>query len=216
MLFQAQELVEGVTLQSALQGGRPWEPAHVARLGAVLCEALAAAHARGIVHRDVKPPNVMLTTVAPGLKLLDFGIAKLYDLSRGPAEPTATGTGAILGTPAYMAPEQVMGSHDLTAAVDVYAVGVVLFVLLAGHHPFSDKTLWGVAYSHVCVQPPDLRTLSPEIPADLAAIVGECLRKGADERPTSADIARALGAIADAHHAPGLETLAPGPLARSA
>jgi hypothetical protein len=107
MLFQAQELVDGVTLQAAVEQGGAWEPGRAARLGAVLCEALASAHARGIVHRDVKPSNVMLTPVGPGLKLLDFGLAKLYDLPRGPEERTATGTGAILGTPAYMAPEQV-------------------------------------------------------------------------------------------------------------
>ena len=172
MLFQAQELVKGVTLQSVLTEGEAWEPGKVARLGSVLCEALAAAHARGIVHRDVKPSNVMLTPEAPGLKLLDFGIAKLYDRPRGPGDKTETGTGSILGTPAYMAPEQVEGTKDLTAAVDVYAVGLVLFVLLAGRHPFDEKTPWGIAYSHMCVDAPDLQTLSPAIPADLGAIVG--------------------------------------------
>jgi hypothetical protein len=202
MLFQAQELVEGMTLQSAIERGQAWEPGQVARLGSVLCEALGAAHARGIVHRDVKPSNVMLTPGTPGLKLLDFGIAKLYDLPRGADEKMATGTGAILGTPAYMAPEQIEGTRELTAAVDVYAVGVVLFVLLAGRHPFDEKTPWGIAYSHMCVDAPDLRTLAGEVPADLATIVGECLRKQPGERPTSADLARILGAFADSQGAP--------------
>jgi hypothetical protein len=196
MLFQAQELVEGVTLQSRLEQGRPWEPGHAARLGSVLCEALAAAHARGIVHRDVKPSNVMLTPAPPGLKLLDFGIAKLHDLSRGPDDRTATAQGAILGTPAYMAPEQVEGSKELTAAVDVYAVGVLLFELLAGRHPFDEKTPWGMAYSHMCVEAPDLHALSGSIPEELSAIISQCLRKPPAERPTSPDLARTLGAFA--------------------
>jgi serine/threonine-protein kinase len=198
MLFQAQELVKGVTLQSVLEEGKTWEAGRAARLGSVLCEALAAAHARGIIHRDVKPSNVMLTPEAPGLKLLDFGIAKLYDRPRGPGEKTETGTGSILGTPAYMAPEQVEGTKELTAAVDVYAVGLVLFVLLAGRHPFDEKTPWGIAYSHMCVDAPDLLTLLPSIPADLGAIVGECLRKSPAERPTAADLAARLIAIAGA------------------
>ncbi len=194
MLFQAQELVKGVTLQSVLEEGKAWEPARAARLGSVLGAALAAAHARGTIHRDVKPSHVMLTPDPPGLKLLDFGIAKLYDRPRGPGEKTETGTGSILGTPAYMAPEQVEGTKDLTAAVDVYAVGLVLFVLLAGRHPFDEKTPWGIAYSHMCVDAPDLQTLAPSVPADLGAIVGECLRKEPGQRPTAADLARRLAA----------------------
>ncbi|MGZ3443026.1 MAG: protein kinase domain-containing protein, partial [Polyangia bacterium] len=118
LLFQVQELVVGETLTRRL--GLPWPPGEAARLGAVLAEALAAAHAEGVVHRDVKPDNVMLTTTAPGLKLLDFGIAKLYDAVTG-AEDT-TRAGLILGTPAYMAPEQVAGSKDVTDRADVYSV----------------------------------------------------------------------------------------------
>jgi hypothetical protein len=201
MLFQAQELVEGLTLQSALDGGRTWEPGQAARLVSVLCEALAAAHARGIIHRDVKPSNVMLTPAAPGLKLLDFGIAKLYELPRS-EERGATRSGSLLGTPAYMAPEQIEGTRELTAAVDVYAVGLVLFVLLAGRHPFDEKTPWGIAYSHMCVEAPDVQSLATSVPADLATIVGDCLRKAPGERPTSADLARMLGAVADAQGAP--------------
>jgi serine/threonine-protein kinase len=138
----------------------------------------------------------MLTPVAPGLKLLDFGIAKLHDLSRGPESRTATAQGAILGTPAYMAPEQVEGSKELTAAVDVYAVGVLLFELLAGRHPFDEKTPWGMAYSHMCVESPDLHALSGSIPEELSAIIGQCLRKSPAERPTAPDLARTLGAFA--------------------
>jgi serine/threonine-protein kinase len=216
MLFQAQELVDGATLQSELEEGRPWAPPKVARLGSVLCGALAAAHARGIVHRDVKPSNVMLTTAPPGLKLLDFGIAKLFEPPR-PSEPhRATVSGTILGTPAYMAPEQVEGTHELTPAADVYAVGVVLFVLLAGRHPFDEKTPWGIAYSHMCVEAPDVRTLSSDVPPDLAGLVAACLRKDPAARPTSADLAKKLEAIADAHGAPVLERRDSGPVARSA
>src|SRR5262249_182943 len=119
LLFQIQELVEGKTLTQKL--GKPWAPADAARLVSVLCHALAAAHAQGVVHRDVKPDNVMLTANAPGLKLLDFGIAKLYDaVSQG---EDATRTGIVLGTPSYMAPEQVGAGGDITDRTDVYSVG---------------------------------------------------------------------------------------------
>jgi serine/threonine-protein kinase len=100
-----------------------------------------------------------------------------------------------------MAPEQVEGTKELTVAADVYAAGVVLFELLAGRHPFDEKTPWGIAYSHMCVDAPDVRTLSPGVPTDLAAIVEGCLRKAPGERPTSADLARRLGALADAYGA---------------
>src|SRR6185436_15247452 len=116
----------------------PWCPGHAARVGAVLCDALAAAHAVGVVHRDVKPENIMLTPIAPGLKLLDFGIAKLYAAVHGGG--AVTRTGMIIGTPAYMAPEQVLGASEVGDRADVYAAGVILFRLLSARHPFESES----------------------------------------------------------------------------
>ena len=110
-LFQAQELVAGDVLELRLRRGARWDPFVVARLTAALFDALAAAHALGIIHRDVKPGNVMITLGEPGLKLLDFGIAKLYEDGLGDDGRTRTGT--ILGTPAYMAPEQLVAEQRI-------------------------------------------------------------------------------------------------------
>ena len=211
MLFQVQELVEGETLRHAVENAGPCDPGATARLGSVLCEALAAAHARGVVHRDVKPSNLMLTRDAPGCKLLDFGIAKLFESAPAIHDSSGTGggtgTGAIMGTPAYMAPEQVEGTREVTASADVYAVGVVLFELLAGRHPFDERTPWGIAYSHMCVEPPDLCALAQGVPATLGALVAQCLVKEPASRPAAVQLAAALAACADKLGAPALDAL---------
>jgi hypothetical protein len=205
MLFQVQELVDGVTLQARLRSDRRWEPSIVARFASVLCDALAAAHARGVVHRDVKPGNIMLTRAPPGLKLLDFGIAKLYEDAL--AGDAGTRTGAILGTPAFMAPEQVDGSRHVTDRADVYSVGVILFLLLTGKYPFDEGTPRRILLSHVLTAAPDARSLEPSVPAALAEIVTRCLQKEASARPAAEELARALATFADAHGAGPLDAL---------
>jgi hypothetical protein len=204
MLFQVQELVEGVTLQSRIRAGHRWDPGVVARAASVLCEALAAAHAKGIVHRDVKPGNVMLTRVAPGIKLLDFGIAKLYEDAL--ADDAGTRTGAILGTPAFMAPEQVDG-RDVTDRADVYAAGVILFLLLTGKYPFGDATPRQTLLNHVLLAPPNARDLEPAVPSEMAKVVAACLGKDPGERPTAAEVSRTLAAMADAGGTPALQDI---------
>jgi serine/threonine-protein kinase len=204
MLFQVQELVDGDTLQRRLTE-RPWDPGVVARIAGVLCEALAAAHAGGVIHRDVKPSNVMLTRAAPGLKLLDFGIAKLREAAS--FAEVETRTGAVLGTPAYMAPEQIGGATDLGDRLDVYAVGVILFLLLTGRLPFEAESARKMLLAHVLDAPPDPRSLEESVPDDLAALVARCLQKEPEDRPGAAELASALAAFARARNAPKLEEL---------
>ena len=204
MLFQAQELVPGETVSRA-RGTRPWRAGDVARLGAVLFDALAAAHAASIVHRDVKPSNVVLTPNAPGLKLVDFGIAKLWEDSA--TTPSETRSGMMLGTPAFMAPEQIDGARDVTDRADVYAAGVALFLLATGRHPFEGASSAELMLRHKIVDAPDPAELAPELPAELAALVRACLAKDPAARPAAASLARDLAALADALEAPPLETL---------
>jgi serine/threonine protein kinase len=206
LLYQVQELVDGETLQSRCVQGRAWEPGVVARLAAVLCDALAAAHAKGIVHRDVKPANVMLTRTAPGLKLLDFGIAKLYEDARTDGDD-ATSTGAMLGTPAYMAPEQFDTKRGATDRADVYALGVLLFLLLTGRYPFDEPTPRAMMASHLLTDAPDARSVVPAVPDRLAELVAQCLRKSPTERPSALGLGQDLGAFADGLGLPPLESL---------
>jgi hypothetical protein len=205
LLYQVQELVEGVVLSSCL--GRPWSPADAARLGAVLLEALAAAHASGVVHRDVKTENLMLTSAAPGLKLLDFGIAKLYDAAGGAHGNTMTHTGNLIGTPAFMAPEQARGDSDVGDRADVYAAATVIYLLIAGRLPFERTAAAGWFLMRAIEDAPPLRTFAPETPETLAKLVMACLAREPGDRPSAADAARELGAFADANGARKLEAM---------
>ena len=204
LLYQVQELVNGETLARRL--GRKWSPSEAARLTAVLADALAHAHAHGVVHRDVKPDNVMLTATAPGLKLLDFGIAKLYDAVTG-TEDTTQGGGLVLGTPAYMAPEQV-GGGDVGDRADVFAVGLILFRLLAGRGPFDSSSPQEMMMRRVMEAVPDVRTFDASLPESLALLIAQALEKDPARRPTASELGRALAAFADAAGAPPLTKIA--------
>ena len=209
MLFQVQELVSGYTLGRHLDDDRRWEPKAAARFGSVLCEALAAAHARGVIHRDVKPANIMLTETAPGLKLLDFGISKLGqpDADEASLEEGRTSTGVVLGTPAFMAPEQIDSGRQVTDRADVYAVGIVLFHMLTGKHPYDSVPPSQLLLKRAFAPIPDVRTIDAAIPAVLAALVSACLSQDPASRPTAAHLATELGKFADTNGAPALHVL---------
>ncbi|HEY6463137.1 MAG TPA: serine/threonine-protein kinase, partial [Polyangiaceae bacterium] len=204
LFYQVQELVAGVPLR----GGEPrWTSGAVARFGAVLCDALAAAHDRGIVHRDVKPSNVMLTRTAPGLKLLDFGIAQLYEDTQASGDPDGgSRTGAILGTPAFMSPEQLAGMRTVTPATDVYAVGVILFLLLTGKHP-SERVHHGIVTSQLGAPAPEARAILPSVPARLSELVSRSLAPSMAMRPSARELGLALGLLADEGDVPALDVL---------
>jgi hypothetical protein len=203
-LFQMMELVEGETLERCLVRRASLPAPVAARLGAMLAAALAAAHAAGVVHRDVKPSNVMLTRAAPGLKLFDFGISKLRD-ARATSSLTA---GQILGTPDFLSPEQVHDPAGVGPPADVYALGLLLYLCLAGRMPFEDDGSPGWLMIRTRRAPMELTRHLPGVDPTLARTVMACLHKSPEDRPTASATADTLSRIADAAGTPPLEALA--------
>ena len=160
-------------------------------IGARLAEALAYAHRRGVVHRDVKPANVLINWALGEAKLSDFGLA------RG-AWAANTGTGIVPGSPAYMAPEQLAGMVP-GAPADLYALGVTLFELLCGQRPHEAQNMGELLRQVAQDQAPSLLSLRPELPAGVAELVARLLRKTASERPVDGDaVAHGLRQLAAA------------------
>ncbi len=202
--YLVMELVRGRTLESELLRGR-YDAAQTARLGAVVAEALAAAHGTGVIHRDIKPGNLMVTTTAPGVRVLDFGVSKLMDSDIG----QATMAGQVVGTPQYMAPEQIVRRGRLTGACDVYALGQVLYEMMVGEPCFTGKTVREVLQAQVSDTPISLRTRAGAgvVPDDLAGLIAQCLEKSPAARPTADSLAAALRVVADSLGAPPLEAI---------
>ena len=186
--FIAMEYVEGETLAELVARHGPLPAAEVATLGVQMCAALAAAHAAGLVHRDVKPQNLLLGSDGV-LKLGDFGIAVGHEGTRLTVE------GTVLGTVGYLAPEQARG-EQVTAAADIYAVGAVLYELLTGELPRSASTLADLG-AEGGFDPPDVAARAPGAPPTLVAVVTECLAVRPEDRPRSAAaLARRLAPVA--------------------
>lgn len=174
--FIVMELVRGGTLADLLRQRGRLDVEEAVGIALGVLDALAVAHAAGIVHRDVKPGNVLLPDDG-GVKLSDFGIAKaLEDATSG-----LTATGTVLGTPSYLAPELISGGSAGPAA-DVYSVGCVLFELLAGQPPYTGESSVSVAYAHVHQPVPEVTALRPEVPRDLATVVATAMRKHPGDR----------------------------------
>ena len=152
-----------------------------------VARALAYAHERGIVHRDIKPDNILLSGDAA--TVTDFGVAKAITASRKPGAPerpaTVTGEGITLGTPAYMAPEQAVADPDLTGAADIYSLGVVGYEMLVGAPPFDGRSAAAVLAAHVRETPPQIASRRYDVPRPLVALVMQCLEKDPAQRPRS-------------------------------
>ena len=193
-LFIAAEFIDGHTLRVEMDGGR-LAADEILRTARDLASALADAHAHGIVHRDLKPENVMRTRDGR-LKILDFGLARI-DPSEGPdgdvpVEAHATRPGAIVGTPAYMAPEQLNGL-PADARADVFAYGVLLYEYAAGAHPFSAATPLGLAARILESEAMPIERRRTDLSPSLVLVIERCLRKSPGDRfPSAGDIGRAL------------------------
>lgn len=181
-LILATELVRGESVHARVTRAGPFDPTAVVALGRELALALEAVHEEGVVHRDVTPRNVLLADDG-AVKLIDFGLARLAS----PTEERLTTTGELLGTPAYMAPEQADGrAHESDARTDIYGVGATLYWALTGRPPFSGAAPMQVL-QHVLTSPPaSPRTLRQSIPRALEEVVLSCLAKNPAERPDSA------------------------------
>jgi eukaryotic-like serine/threonine-protein kinase len=175
--YLVMELLEGESLAERIGRAGPMAPAEAARVVAAVAGALEAAHRAGVVHRDVKPGNVFLTAGGE-VKVLDFGIA----LAAGEAALT---TGDLIGTAAYLAPERVLGQRA-TPAADVYALGVVLYELLAGRRPFEAGSEIELAMAHVNGRPASLALVAPSAPPHLVAACEQAMAKDPSARPSSA------------------------------
>ena len=149
------------------------------------CEALAEAHAIGIVHRDLKPANLFLIHRADGspcVKVLDFGISKFQDGAGNTRDFGMTKTHAVLGSPSYMSPEQMRSSKDVDARADIWAIGIILYELLAGTVPFDGDSMPQICAAILEQTPKSIRAMRPEITEELENIVLKCLAKNADDR----------------------------------
>ncbi|WP_437650585.1 protein kinase domain-containing protein [Sorangium sp. So ce362] len=189
--YLAMERLVGVTLAERLAEG-PLGVRDAARVGHGVAAALAAAHEKGLVHRDIKPSNLFLQDgAADRVKLLDFGLARGKE-----SAPAVTGPGALVGTPSYMAPEQVRGAATPDARTDLFALGAVLFECLTGRAPFTGADTEAVLVKILVERPLAVRALCPLAPPALEALIARMLSKAPEGRPASAaEVARALAAL---------------------
>lgn len=170
--YLVMDYIDGETLTVRLR--RPLELPEALRLFRQICDGVAYAHSQGVIHRDLKPDNIMLNQHGD-LKVLDFGVAR-------PTEDRAklTGTGQAIGTPAYMAPEQLLGNPSLRS--DVYALGVILFLMLTGRLPFDTNDSLDVVSAHLSERAPSLSQFVEDAPAALEALLAEMLEKSVNKR----------------------------------
>ncbi|MFO1302315.1 MAG: protein kinase [Burkholderiales bacterium] len=189
--YIAMELVEGATLAEEIKASKPLTTAEIVEIGIQLARALDYAHKRGIVHRDVKPGNIMRLTDSNTIKVADFGICRIDDSDATDATQQ-TQVGNVLGTPHYMSPEQVIG-EKVDSRSDLFSAGVVLYQLLTGHLPFEGDTLISVAYKITKTDPPSLDKIRSDLPLSLRRVIERALKKQPDKRfQTGEEFAQAL------------------------
>lgn len=190
-LFMVMEFLRGRELSKVIREEAPFPVERAAKVGAEIAKALAAAHGVGLMHRDMKPDNVFLLDTAGDhdfVKVLDFGIAKFV---AGSGDSTMTRTGLIVGTPQFMAPEQAKPGAGLTPAIDVYALGVMLFTMLTGKHPFTGTTPLDALLAHINQPVPELPA-ALSLPDDVRELTRRMLAKEPALRPSADEVVVAL------------------------
>ncbi len=187
------EYLEGVTLKSLLKKLGSLSPGQVVAVASPVLDALSAAHAAGVIHRDLKPANIFISLKpVPSVKILDFGISKFSGQSHG-----VTQTGMSMGTPAYMAPEQVRGEKQIGPEADLYSMGAILYNLLSGHPPFEGESDLAVVARVLTDSHQPLAMARPDLPPKLTSLVDRLLTKPKEQRPKDASLVRrALETIA--------------------
>ncbi|MBC7819013.1 MAG: serine/threonine protein kinase, partial [Planctomycetaceae bacterium] len=201
------QFVAGGSLQERIDQEGPLELKEILRIAMQTAAGLAAAHAQGVVHRDVKPANILLENGVQRVKLTDFGLARVMD------DASLTLSGVIAGTPQYMAPEQAWG-RDVDARADLFSLGAVMYAMCAGHSPFRARTTMAVL-KRVCEDAPrPLRAINPDVPAWLVAIIEKLLAKNPDDRFQSASevsdlLSRWLAHVQQPNVAPSPKLVAP-------
>jgi eukaryotic-like serine/threonine-protein kinase len=201
--FLVLELLDGETLAARIERRGPLPLTHALDIGEQLLAGLGAAHARGVVHRDVKPANVFLVDVGIDrtiVKLIDFGIARITDMLADP-EVQRTETGFVVGTPEYMSPEQVRGGRDFDARTDVYAAGIVFHEMIRGVRPFGDRPpaemLEAIAFEAV----PPLASVAPLVPPIISRAIDLAVARQRERRHADANaFLRALRAVTGPAH----------------
>jgi eukaryotic-like serine/threonine-protein kinase len=184
LIYIAMEYVDGNSLRELIAGGARFPQAQAVALAIAVAEALDYAHFQGVVHRDVKPANLLVTS-GGDVKITDFGVAKLdlFDFTFG---------GRPVGTPYYMSPELIRG-RAVDARSDLFSLGLVLFELLTGQRPFAGRSILEVSEALLEQSTPDPSALCPGLPAGLCEVVITCLAKAPEDRfPTCGELARAL------------------------
>ena len=189
--FIAMEYLEGRTFRDLI-GGRALESDEIAKLGTQIAEALSAAHSKGVVHRDVKPGNIMVTDLGL-VKVLDFGLAKLLrPVGETESVGSLTGSHAVTGTLPYMSPEQLRG-REVDTRTDIYALGVVLYEMATGRRPFAAGLLSQLIDEILNSSPPPPRDVNPKVLTELEGIILKCLEKNPEDRyQTAGEITLAL------------------------
>jgi eukaryotic-like serine/threonine-protein kinase len=194
--YISMEYLEGVTLKDLIVSKGALPLGVGLRVAKQACQGLEAAHRQGVVHRDIKPQNMLILPETGELKIMDFGIARVSEVKGG--QGGLTSDGVVMGTPDYMPPEQGQG-RPADFRSDIYALGIVLFEVFTGRLPFSGDTPMAVVLNHIQATPPDPRAANPALPEELSALVLRCIQKDPAKRfDQVAEILRALNAVSAA------------------
>jgi serine/threonine-protein kinase len=215
LVYFVMAYVDGESLGAKLKRRGRLPPDEARRIMQETADALGAAHALGIIHRDVKPDNILLEGSRGRVVVTDFGIAKALSSTTGGA--TLTATGVAIGTPHYMSPEQAAGDREIDGRSDIYSLGVVAYQMLVGELPFHAPTVPGILMKHITEQAPLITDKRPDVPEDLAACVMRSLEKDPEDRwPTADALRRALEARSATLYKPRRSSVQAAAPARSA